>query len=378
MSIFSWKGAINGMSAKRRKDGRYEITTRIAGNKLHFYGATAYEAEEKMWRAIINYKDNDSDVPDNYQTFGEIRDEWYATKKNFVEAATRRMYEVDCFSRIASLDKKNISRIEVRDINSIMLLLREKTNIAEKVYMCLNQIFKYAVRKRAIVSNPMDLIARPKHRTNEKSRRALTENEKKVIEKVKWNKRQELLLKLFLDYGLRKQEATALQKRNIDLKNRTITIDHANDYTTSVPRTKKPKSVAGNRIVPMLDDDVCYFEKLINEMKEDDYLLQMANGRALTENSYRQLWDSVRRRMRKTAGAMGLEIPGDLTPRMCRHEYSIRIMNLSEREQMYLMGHEDISTTQKNYQTIGVEHINRKELNKISKKKNGSPSSGKK
>ncbi len=366
------------MPAKKRKDGYYEISTTIGGKRKHFYGTTAYEAEEKMWRAIINYKDNDSDKPESHQTFGEIRDEWYATKKNYVEAATRRMYEVDCFSRISSLNKKPISKIDVKDINSIMLPLRDKTNIAEKVYMCMNQIFKYAVRKGIIVSNPMDPITRPKNRTNEKTRRALTENEKKVIEKTEWNKRQELLLKLFLDYGLRKQEATALQKKNIDLKNRTIIIDHANDYTTSVPRTKKPKSVAGNRIVPLLDDDVRYFEKLINEMKEDDYLLQMFGGRALTENSYRQLWDSVRRRMRKTAGAMGLEIPGDLTPRMCRHEYSIRIMNLSEREQMYLMGHEDISTTQKNYQTIGVEHINRKELNRISKMKNGSPSSGKK
>lgn len=366
------------MPAKRRKDGRYEITTRIAGDKKHFYGNTAFEAEEKMWRAIIEYKDNNSDIPDSNQTFSEIRDEWYRTKKNYIEAATRRMYETDCFSRISSLDKKFISKIDVKDINAIMLPLHEKTNIAEKVYMCLNQIFRYAIRKRVISSNPMDLINRPKNKTSEKSRRALTENEKKVIEKTEWNHRQELLLKLLLDYGLRKQEATALQKRNIDLKSRTITIDHANDYTTSVPRTKKPKSDAGSRVVPMLDDDASYFEELTKGMKEDDYLLQMTNGKALTENSYRQLWDSVRRRMRKTAKKMGLEIPEDLTPRMCRHEYSIRIMNLSEREQMYLMGHEDISTTQKNYQTIGVEHINRKELNKISKKKNGSPRSAKK
>ncbi len=366
------------MPAKKRKDGYYEISTTIGGKRKHFYGATAYEAEEKMWREIINYKDNVSDNPESHQTFGEIRDEWYGTKKNYVQAATRRMYEIDCFSRIASLDKKNISRIETKDINSIMLPLRDKTNIAEKVYMCLNQIFRYAVRKRIIVSNPMDLIARPKNRTSEKSRRALTENEKKVIENTEWNQRQELILKLFMNYGLRKQEATALQKRNIDLKSKTITIDHANDYTTSVPQTKKPKSVAGNRVVPMLDCDEAYFQSLTKEMDEKDYLLQMKGGKVLTENSYRQLWDSVRRRMRKTAKEMNLEIPGDLTPRMCRHEYSIRIMNLPQREQMYLMGHEDISTTIKNYQTISVEHINRKELNRISKKKNGSSVSGKK
>ena len=82
--------------------------------------------------------------------------------------------------------------------------------------------------------------------------------------------------------------------------------------------------------------------------------------------------------MKKTARELQLEIPDDLTSRICRHEYSIKIMGLTEREQMYLMGHEDISTTMKNYQTINVEHINRKELNKINRKKNGSPSSAKK
>ena len=70
----------------------------------------------------------------------------------------------------------------------------------------------------------MDLIARPKNRTSEKSRRALTENEKKVIENTEWNQRQELILKLFMNYGLRKQEATALQKRNIDLNQSRLII----------------------------------------------------------------------------------------------------------------------------------------------------------
>lgn len=128
----------------------------------------------------------------------------------------------------------------------------------------------------------------------------------------------------------------------------------------------------------MLDQDVGYFTDLIKDLKDEDYLLQMQNRKPLTQNSYRQLWDSIRRRMRKTAKEMELEIPDDLTSRICRHEYSISIMSLTDREQMYLMGHEDISTTMKNYQTINVEHINRKELNRIGKNKNGSPSSAKK
>ena len=133
---------------------------------------------------------------------------------------------------------------------------------------------------------------------------------------------------------------------NIDIEEMTITIDHANDYTVNVPKTKKPKSDAGKRVIPMLDRDEKYFMDLIKDLGNDDYLLQMENGKPLTENSYRQLWDSIRRRMDRTAKQLELIIPRDLTSRICRHDYSIRIMNLSDREQMYLMGHEDIAATQ--------------------------------
>ena len=345
-------------------------------SKKHFYAPTPVEAEEKKWRAIIKYKDT-HEACNSEDLFGEVKSKWIRNKV-IKTRATQKMYEKDIFPKLKALDSRSISSIDENDIKDILDPLSDKTNIAEKVYMCLGQIFKYAVAKRIIRYNPIDLIDRPKNKTSTKAKRGLTASEKKVIEMTEWNHRQELLLKLLLDYGLRKQEATALQKKNIDLKNRTISIDHANDYTTNVPQTKKPKSDAGNRVVPMLDSDEEYFRALTKEMKEDDYLLQMTNGKVLTENSYRQLWDSVRRRMKNTARAMNLEIPGDLTPRMCRHEYSIKIMNMSQREQMYLMGHEDISTTQKNYQTISVEHINRKELNKICKKKTDPPSSAKK
>ena len=168
-----------------------------------------------------------------------------------------------------------------------------------------------------------------------------------------------------------------LKEKNQVIYEKTINIESAMDYTTNIPKLKSTKSIAGKRIIPILEQDLKFFERTIEDLKEEEHLLRMSNGNPLSNNSYRQLWDSIKRRMRKTAKEMRLEIPDDLTSRICRHEYSIKIMNLTDREQMYLMGHEDISTTMKNYQTINVEHINRKELNKISKIKNGSLSSAK-
>lgn len=369
------------MSAKPtlRKDGRYGISKYINGEKRFFYGKTIDEAEEKMWRAILSAKDGNVDgYIGNSITFMEVRNEWYNSKKKNIENATRKMYEVDCFPKLKPLEKKSISKINQNDISRIMDTMAINSNIAEKVYMTLNQIFNYAMKRKLIASNPMILIERPKSKTKNESKRGLTNNEKIVIENTEWNKRQELLLKLYLDYGLRKEEATALQKKNVNLDEKILIINHANDYTNNVPEIKGTKSDAGKRILPILDKDVVYFRNLIRDLKDDEFLLQMENGKPLTQNSYRQLWESVRRRMNKTAKTMNLEIPGDLNSRICRHEYSIKIMSLSNREQMYLMGHEDISTTIKNYQTINVNHIDRKELNRISEKKNGSSRSGKK
>ena len=364
------------MPAKKRKDGLYEITAKIGNTKKHFYGQTPELAEEKMWREKIKYKDNYEDYVPSSDSFGEVRKKWYRAKSP-KQAATRKMYEVDCFRKIEVLDNKPIGLIDEYDIKKIMDPLVDKTNIAEKVYMCLNQIFKYARTKKIILYNPMELVERPKNKTKEKSKRGLTKNEKIVISNTIWNQRQEILLKLFLDYGLRKEEAAALKKKNINLENKTISIEHAMDYTTNIPKLKSTKSIAGKRKIPILEQDLKFFERTIEDLKEEEHLLRMSKGNPLSNNSYRQLWDSIRRRMAKTAKEMKLEIPDDLTSRICRHEYSIKIMNLTSREQMYLMGHEDISTTMKNYQTINVEHINRKELNKISKIKNGSLSSGK-
>lgn len=201
------------MPAKQRKDGVFEITARIGNTKKHFYGATASIAEEKMWREIIRYKDSFGEYPDTCDTFGEIRKRWYKSKSPR-QAATRKMYEIDIFRKIEALDNKLIADIDENDINEVMNPFSDKTNIAEKVYMCLNQIFQYALVKKIIRYNPMDLVDRPKNKTSSKARRGLTQNEKTVIEKTVWNKRQELLLKLVLEYGLRKEEATASEKED--------------------------------------------------------------------------------------------------------------------------------------------------------------------
>ena len=356
------------MPAKKRKDGLYEITARIGDKKKHFYGPTAEIAEEKMWRAKIQYNDNSDDFIPYSDSFGEVRKKWYKNKTS-IQAATKRMYEIDCFRKIEVLDNKPIDKIDEHDIKMILDPLTDKTNIAEKVYMCLNQIFKYAVIKRIIRYNPMVLVTRPKNKTKEKSRRGLTQNEKIVIVNTNWTTKQEMLLKLFLNYGLRKEEALALQKKHIQIDNELIIINSAMDYTNNIPVIKSTKSNAGIRNLPILDEDKEYFENYICNLKEEDYLIQMMNGKALTNNSYRQLWNSIKRRMNKTSLEMNLDIPNDLTSRICRHEYSIKIMSLNDREQMYLMGHEDISTTRKNYQTINEEHIDLKKLNKINKTK---------
>ena len=71
------------MPAKQRKDGNYEISATIGEKRKHFYGKTALEAEEKMWRAVIAYKDNRLEESNSSLTFKAIREEWYMTKRNF-------------------------------------------------------------------------------------------------------------------------------------------------------------------------------------------------------------------------------------------------------------------------------------------------------
>ncbi len=125
------------------------------------------------------------------------------------------------------------------------------------VYTTLNQLFQMAYMEDSIPRNPLDKVKRPRQKKDDSKRSdppRYTENEVKKIkeclkkEPLKW----QALVLLLLGTGMRRGEVCALTWDKIDYSNMTIQVDGNIGYTPErgVFR-EKPKTKAGNRIVPM-------------------------------------------------------------------------------------------------------------------------------
>lgn len=151
----------------------------------------------------------------------------------------------------------------MQDISSAMisnlLLAFQKTGYAHasavKLYNILNGIFQMALLDDSIQINPMLKVKRPAPRKDEKIQdelgKAYTVQQLRYIlqcledEPLKWR----TYISLVADTGLRRGEATAIQWKDIDWKESSITIrqnaqytPHAGVYTTT-PKNKKVRRV---------------------------------------------------------------------------------------------------------------------------------------
>lgn len=137
-----------------------------------------------------------------------------------------------------------------------------------------NQVFKYAAKNRALEFNPCEYATLPKARPK-KERRALTAEERKHLESLTCEGRFILMTACYS--GLRKGELAALTWKDIDLENRTITVNKSWNFKTKSLKT--PKTKAGQRTVPITDK--LYAEFLANE--KDGGLVFTYRGEHLTD-----------------------------------------------------------------------------------------------
>jgi integrase len=134
------------------------------------------------------------------------------------------------------------------------------------IYVTANQLFTRAYMDGVIEQNPLDRVKRPRQKKDDKHSDPprFTEEEVKIIKKhltkepLKW----QAFVMLLLGTGMRRGEACALTWDNINFVNMTIRIDGSLGYTPErgIYR-EKPKTEAGNRIVPLPDDVSAILQK---------------------------------------------------------------------------------------------------------------------
>ena len=154
------------------------------------------------------------------------------------------------------------------------------------IYQLMGKIFRKAYRDRLIPSNPMEFVDRPQPTKAEGKGRKIesytAEELKHIIkclenEPLKWR----AFVRLLIDTGCRRGEASGLQWKNIDFESFTITIERSLNYTkqkgiyAELPKTGK------TRTVPIGSEVIGLLKKLRDEKK----VIDINNGWVFTQDN---------------------------------------------------------------------------------------------
>ena len=153
------------------------------------------------------------------------------------------------------------------------------------------------------------------------------------------------LLGVFVLYtGCRGGEAYAVQQKDINRRDKTLTIQKSVYYQNNRPRIKPPKTSAGVRVVPLPQ----FLIDLIPPGKPNDFIFSETGEEPLIDSQRRKGWA-------KFQGETGIQC----TPHQLRHAYASLLYEagIDEKTAQKMMGHSDISTTLNIYTHIRDEHL---------------------
>ena len=249
----------------QRKDGRWECRVsmgNVNGKRMYksFYGSTVQEAEYKM---MISMQTEQPQNALTEMTVRELAAEWFYVTKNRIKESTAANYRMKLDKHILpAFGEKNYSMLTAKDIYAF-IERKMKSGLSARyiadIIVLMKSIYRYACREYA-VRNVLDSIIMPKRQRKEV--RVLTKEEQRRLSAYLNTNRDLVTLGIAISLytGLRIGELCALQWKDIDIRNKTITVCKTIQRiqsTNGKRRTKvvitEPKSANSNRTIPIPD-----------------------------------------------------------------------------------------------------------------------------
>ena len=338
------------MRLKKRKDGRYLksfvfIDENGSKRRKYVYGYTVKELEEKYLEAIEVEKEKEKRAtsPGSEITVGEWAQTWLDTYKSGVAYNTRKMYEINVHTYIIpAMGHLHLNEVQLIHIQNLLNTYKAKGlhRTAQTIYVSLNQMFEVARKSAYISTNPTLDVERPKYRKPDK--RALTELELEIINNAPLTLKEMAFVLLLLHTGLRRGEATALTLADVDMKSGMININKSLYHENNRALVKDPKTKAGMRIVPILDELKPALAQYLLSMNSQILFPAVSNGAYMSQTSFRRFWNKIIRKI-TDAGITA----NDITPHIFRHTYTSRLVKngVSIKDAQYVLGHSSAKVT---------------------------------
>ena len=330
------------MKLTKRKDGRYCTSRTIDGERVFFYSGES--TEKKAVRDIEKQMLEYTKKKEASKSFESIAENWDREHREKISDINYRKNTKAAYNRILSHFSQfgAIDNITLIDINLFLSKLMaqgfyKKTIATHK--SILNMIFQYALLHGFLTYNPMSDIRLPNNLPRLERQMPSTEDIKIIDSHYKGFD----LLPYFLLYtGLRKSEALALSYKDIDFKNKLITVKKHLIYDGNKPIIEDgTKTVNSRRSVVLLD-------RLAEKLQRNRIGLIFCNddGSPYKSRQYDRLWRNYQKKY-------GLTI----TAHQLRHAYATMLFEagVDLKDAQDLMGHSDINLTRQIYTHIRDE-----------------------
>lgn len=323
-----------------RKDGRYQGYWRDEKGKRH---ALCDRDAERLYNRI---KEKEEPHP---TLFSEVASAWESAHRERVTERTWKNYAPhlsDMVDRYGGMGIEEITaQLVSEDLRSAKAIGYSATIVKTRKAI-FTQALDHAVAEGILPYNPALSVRLPRGLPKGK-RRAPTDDEiKTILSSV--DAPFGFFPFLLLCTGMRKSEALALLKKDVDLKAGVISVTKALTYIDSTnPTVKEPKSEMGARTIPIVD---ILKEPLKRQMqhKEPELFPAVPSKRYpregyMSEPSYETAWNNYC----KAVGFLDEEGNPSVTAHILRHGTATLLFEsgVDVYTAQRLLGHAQISTT---------------------------------
>ena len=372
-------------SNAKRSDGRFAVQVYLGtderGKRKYktVYGKTQKEADEKA-REVKTRLGKGLDISAAEDSFSDWCDRWLSSKKRDIgnsQYLSYLGYTKHLKNALGDIPIKDIKLFNVQSVIDELYDFNPNTGGATSKKTLTDikntavQIFDFAIDNRVIDYNPASSVKIPKN-AEKQSRRALTELEQSYITNTPHRMQTAAMIMLYA--GLRRGELIPLMWSDIDLKNKTISVNKAVDLSSGTPTIKSTKTKAGKRIVKI----PTILSKHLSECKKDNILVcPSLSGNMYTATSWRTSWNSYlydldvlygkipQKKSKYDKRFKGITI-SRITPHMLRHTFctNMYLAGVDILTAQHQMGHSDIKTTLSIYTHIS-ENFAKDEMKKL-------------
>ena len=373
----------NGES--QRPDGRYVYKYYDIMKKPHFLYSWKLEPTDKLpdgkrpcvsLREQIRQLQKDMvdgiDVQGSEMTVLELVKRYLATKTG-VKPTTEAGYKtvVNILEKEA-FAYQPIKKIRHSDAKLFLIKLQKEDKRSyssiHSIRGVLRPAFAMAMEDDYIRKNPFDFELAKVIVNDSVTREAVTRDQmRKFLAFVKADKhycKYYDAMYILFHTGLRISEFVGLTVSDLDMKNKTIRVDHQlqrkSDGTKYITSTK---TNAGTRILPMEDDVYACFQRILANRKPPvvEPVIDGYSGFLFFDKENRPMvamhWEHYFKHAWNKYNSIYKEELPEITPHVCRHTYCTNKAKsgMNPKTLQYLMGHSEVSVTMDTYTHLGLQ-----------------------